>query len=57
MTNKEKSELRQLAKEGFSFKQIRDIGDYCDATIRMYIKVFAPKNKKEVNFERINERR
>jgi len=46
MTNIEKRELRQLAKEGLSFKEIRGIVDCCDATIRMYIKVFNKKVKK-----------
>jgi len=45
MTNKQKSELRQLAKEGLSFKQIRGIMDWPDATIRCYLKLFSPKNK------------
>lgn len=46
MTNEEKSELRQYAKEGLSFEEIRDYVDCCDATIRNYIKVFNPKRKK-----------
>lgn len=45
MTNKEKSELRQLIKEGLSFKQIKRIVNCCDATIHNYIKVFNPKRK------------
>jgi len=43
MTNQEKKELRQLAKEGLSFKEIRGYVDCCDATIRQYIKVFQKK--------------
>ena len=45
MTNKEKSELRQLAKEGLSFKEIKLLVDCADSTIRMYIKVFKPKKE------------
>ena len=45
MTNKQKSELRQLAKEGLSFKEIQRYVDCCDATIRQYIKVFQKKGK------------
>lgn len=46
MTNKEKAELRQLAKEGLSFSEIRELVDCCDATIRGYIKIFSPNKKK-----------
>lgn len=46
MTNQEKSELRQLAKDGYSFSEIRDIVDCCDVTIRGYIKVFQKKGAK-----------
>ena len=46
MTNVEKRELRQLCKEGFSFKEIRGIVVCCDATIRQYIKVFSKKKEK-----------
>ena len=46
MTNDEKRELRKLAKERCSFKEIRGIVDCCDTTIRMYIKVFNPKKHK-----------
>lgn len=46
MTNQEKSELRQFAKEGLSFKEIRGIVDCCDQTIRCYMKVFNPKMRK-----------
>ena len=47
MTNKEKSELRQLVKENLSFKEIRGLVDCCDATIRMYIKVFCPTKESQ----------
>lgn len=40
MTNEEKDELRQLAKKGLSFKEIKRLVDCADGTIRMYIKVF-----------------
>jgi len=46
MTNKEKSELRQLAKEGLSFKEIKKLVDCCDSTIREYITVFRGKKNK-----------
>ena len=46
MTNKQKSELRQLAKQGLSFKEIKGFIDCCDGTIRQYIKVFNPKKRK-----------
>ncbi len=46
MTNREKRELAQLAKEGLSFSEIRRIVNCCDATIRSYIKTFNPKYKK-----------
>ena len=45
MTNYEKDELRRLAKEGLSFKEIRGLVDCCNATIRMYIKLFKPKRR------------
>ena len=45
MTNKEKRELAQLCKEGYTFKEIRGLVDCCDATIRMYLKVFSKKDK------------
>lgn len=49
MTNSEKRELRQLAKDGLSFKEIRRMVSCCDSTIRSYIKVFKPdeQTKKE----------
>jgi len=43
VTNAQKRELRQLAKEGLSFKEIREIVDCNDSTIRNYIKVFRGK--------------
>lgn len=45
MTNKEKSELRQLCKEGCTFKEIRYIVDCCDATIKRYLKIFSKKKQ------------
>lgn len=42
MTNKEKSELRKLAKSGESLEQIRNMTDCSDATIKRYIKIFNP---------------
>lgn len=43
MTNLEKQELRNLAKQGLSFKVIRAIVDCSDGTIRQYIKTFKPE--------------
>lgn len=40
MTNKEKSLLRRLAKEGLSLSEIREEIDCADSTIRRYIKIF-----------------
>jgi len=45
MTNMDKRELKELVKEGLSFKEIREIVDCCDSTIRQYIKVFGKLNK------------
>lgn len=45
MTNADKTELRQLAREGLSFKEIRKFVDCADSTIRGYIKVFRPTTK------------
>ena len=45
MTNVQKSELRQLCKEGYSFKDIKNWVECADSTIRQYIKTFNPKNK------------
>lgn len=47
MTNREKRELRQLCKEGYSFKVIRQIVDCCDATIKSYMKIFSKENKND----------
>lgn len=47
MTNIQKRELTQFAKEGLSFKEIKDLVDCCDSTIRMYIKVFNKKKTEE----------
>lgn len=44
MTNLEKQELRQLVKQGLSFKEIRKFVSCSDGTIRQYIKTFAPTN-------------
>ena len=52
MTNREKAELREYAKAGYSFSKIKEMVDCSDSTIRQYIKVFAPKkegNKDEQN--------
>lgn len=46
MTNLEKTELRRLVQDGLTFKQIRRVVYCSDATIRRYIKVFAPKKEK-----------
>ena len=43
MTNKQKRELRQLAKEGLSLKEIRELVDCADSTIKQYIKTFQSK--------------
>ncbi len=45
MTDEQKSELRLLTRQGFSFKDIREIVSCSDSTIKEYIKVFAPKPK------------
>ena len=45
MTNKQKAELRQLTEEGLSFKEIKEIVDCADSTIREYIKTFRPRRK------------
>ena len=45
MTNEEKSELKQLAKAGFSFNQIRNVVDCADSTIKQYISVFQNNGK------------
>ena len=43
MTNADKKELRQLAREGCSFEEISGIVNCADSTIRRYIKVFGKK--------------
>lgn len=43
MSNLEKRELRNYCKYGYTFKEIRLLMDCSDATIRRYLKVFAPK--------------
>lgn len=47
MTNREKNELRLLAKAGYSLREIRLSEVLCcsDSTIRRYIKVFGKKEK------------
>ena len=49
MTNLEKTELRRRAQDGWTFKQIRRVVECSDATIRRYIKVFAPKKEKTID--------
>ena len=41
MTNREKSQLAQLAKDGKTFAEIRKLVTCHDATIKRYMKVFA----------------
>ena len=48
MTNAEKRELRIMCKQGWSFKDIRDCVDCCDATIKNYMKVFSKENNAEI---------
>ena len=50
MENCEKYELRQLVKYGYSFSEIREIVDCCDATIHKYIRAFQ-KQKTEIKDE------
>ena len=45
MTNKEKTILRCLAKQGRTLKQIKDYVSCSDSTIRAYIKTFNPNKK------------
>lgn len=47
MTNLEKRELRQMVKSGMSFSEILPWVECSDATIRRYLKVFAPRADKE----------
>lgn len=44
MTNNEKSELRQLCREGLSFKEIRELVNCAGSTIKRYMKVFNKEN-------------
>lgn len=46
MTNYEKNELRYLAKQGYSFKEIRPIVSCSSVTIKNYLKIFTKKRKK-----------
>lgn len=52
MTNKQKSELRSLAKDGLSFKEIRDYVYCSDSTIRQYIRIFRFLKKRRVPNDR-----
>lgn len=45
MTKKDKQLLRALAKEGKSFKQIKEYMECSDATIRKYMKIFQPTTR------------
>ena len=47
MTNSDKKELRQLARQGYSFEQIRLVVDCADSTIKQYIKVLYTDKKKQ----------
>lgn len=42
MTNREKQELRQLCKHGYSFSHIRREVECSNSTIKRYMKVFSP---------------
>ena len=57
MNYEEKRELRQLTKEGYSFREIRDIVDCADSTIRNYLKVFRPDqdNLRDEGLEEFNK--
>lgn len=44
MTNADKRELREMAKAGDTFEEIRDLMDCADSTIKQYIKVFGKKD-------------
>ena len=46
MTNQDKRELRQMCKNGWSFEDIRDCVNCCDATIKNYMKIFFKKGNK-----------
>jgi len=43
MTNKQKSELKALAKEGLTFAEIKELVDCADSTIRMYMRLTKEK--------------
>lgn len=45
MTKQEKYDLIRFCKAGYSLLQIRGLVSCCDATIRKYMKVFAPKSE------------
>jgi len=49
MTNKEKSELRKLAKTGMTLSEIKRYVTCSDQTIRNYIKIFATKGEKHAS--------
>jgi len=55
MTNEQKRDLRNLAREGLSFAEIRELVDCSDATIRSYIKTFG-KKKKQKESDRADKR-
>lgn len=46
MTNTEKNELARLCREGHTFDEIRKLVSCTDATIKLYIKIFSPLEKK-----------
>jgi IS30 family transposase len=48
MTNQDKNELRQLAKEGLSFEAIRRIVNCSDTTIKQYLKIFKNNEKQKI---------
>ena len=41
MTNQDKRELRQMCKNGWTFKDIRDCVHCSDATIKSYMEIFS----------------
>ena len=51
MTNMEKQDLRAYCKRGLTFKQIRGLVGCADATIKQYLKVFAPAQTKQTKEE------
>ncbi|NJO00412.1 MAG: hypothetical protein HC880_00855 [Bacteroidia bacterium] len=54
MTNEDKRELRALAKQGYTVKEIQGIVNCSLSTIRMYVKVFG-NNSKIVSKEPTND--